>query len=183
MSSKDLNGVRLLPQFIQSGIDSIKVEGRMKSHLYAGTISKIYREALDRLGDGVKVTESDWSYWESELDKIVHRDYSTGSLQEPAGSDSIYSERPDDEREYSVVGIVLESIVDKFTLLEVRAPFSPGETLEIIPFRGRTLKIKPERIRTVDNKAVEKTKPGTIVKIPWVEGAIRLNMVRKKVVQ
>ena len=41
MSSKDLQGLRLLKSFIDEGIDSLKIEGRMKSHLYAGTMSKI----------------------------------------------------------------------------------------------------------------------------------------------
>ena len=65
MSSKDLNGIKVLPEYIEHEIDSIKVEGRMKSHLYAGTISKTYSEALNYYSENGDFLSNQLNDWES----------------------------------------------------------------------------------------------------------------------
>lgn len=70
MSSKDLNGLRLLPNFVEAGIDSIKIEGRMKSTLYAATTVSVYSRGLRFLeSEKPGVWEHTFSELAPELEK------------------------------------------------------------------------------------------------------------------
>ncbi len=180
MSSKDLEGIRLLQEFIDAGIDSLKVEGRNKSHHYAGTISKVYSDALNFYRDHGHFLSSDMEMWEKELRKISHRSYTTASLSEYAGSDSIYNEREYDDNEYVVCGVVLEVIKDRHILLEVKSAFHPGDILEIMPFREKIQSFKIDFARTLSGVDILKTKPGSVVAIPYHPFAAPYNIIRKE---
>ncbi|MGZ3788535.1 MAG: U32 family peptidase [Bacteriovorax sp.] len=179
MSSKDLEGIRLLPEFIEAGIDSLKVEGRNKSHHYAGTISKVYSEALRYYREHGHFLSSDMLLWEEELRKVSHRDYTTGSLAEYAGDDSIYNQREHDDNEFVVSGIVLEAKLEEHLLVDVKSAFHPGDLLEVMPFTGRTSKLQVDFLKTLSGKDLEKSKPGSVVKVPYIPGAEKFNIIRK----
>ena len=180
MSSKDLEGIRLIEEFIDAGIDSLKVEGRNKSHHYAGTISKVYSDALKYYKVHGNFLTSDMLLWEKELRKISHRDYTTGSLDQYAGSDSIYDERQHDEHEYVVCGIILEVVKDLHILLDVKSAFYPGDILELMPFDESIQEYKVDFIETLSGTHIIKTKPGTVVKIPYHPHALPWNIIRKE---
>lgn len=181
MSSKDLEGIRLLTEFIEAGIDSLKVEGRNKSHYYAGTVSKVYSQALAYYKEHGNFLSDDLARWEDELRKISHRDYTTGSLDEHADETSIYNQRESDDNEYVVSGVILEVKENEHILLEVRSAFHPGETLEIMPFKGRVISHKVNTVKTIADVDVPKSKPGSVVKVPYVAGAEQFNIIRKRV--
>lgn len=184
MSSKDLEGIRVLDKFIESEIDSLKVEGRMKSHLYAGTISKVYREALDYYEENGHFLSDNMANWESELRKITHRAYTEASLISPADDSSIYDEREHEDGLYTSIGSIREvSKSHGFMLLEVKSYFHPGEILEVLPFKGVPFEIEVTFVKSVSDKNLEKTKPGTLVKIPYYEGVERFNLVRRRNLQ
>jgi len=180
MSSKDLEGIRLMPEFIEAGIDSLKVEGRNKSHHYAGTISKVYSEALRYYKQNGNFLSSDMISWEEELRKVSHRDYTTGSLDEYAGVDSIYNQREHEDNEFVVSGIVLEACVGKHLLIDVKSAFHPGDTLEVMPFAGPTAKLKVDFLQSISGVSLLKSKPGSVVKIPYIPGAEKFNILRKR---
>ena len=69
MSSKDLNGLHLLPHFFENNIDSIKIEGRMKGHSYVGTVCGVYSEALYVLASGGDFFKK-LPGWENQLNSI-----------------------------------------------------------------------------------------------------------------
>ena len=179
MSSKDLEGIRLLQDFIDAGIDSLKVEGRNKSHHYAGTISKVYSDALNFYKSHGHFLSEKMQEWEIELRKISHRDYFTGSLKEYAGSDSVYNEREHEDHEYVVSGIVLEVVKDKHILLDVKTAFYPNDILELMPFKNPITNLKIDFIQTLSGSIIEKTKPGSVVKIPYHPHALPFNILRK----
>ncbi len=181
MSSKDLEGIRMLPEFIEAGIDSLKIEGRNKSHHYAGTISKVYSDALRFYKTHGHFLSNDMLLWEEELNKVSHRDYTTGSLDDYAGEDSIYNQREHDDNEFVVSGIVLESVVGQHLLVDVKSAFCPGETLEVMPFKGATSKLHVNFLKSISGADVLKSKPGSVVKIPYVQGAEKFNIIRKAV--
>lgn len=181
MSSKDLNGLRVLEEFIKAGIDSIKIEGRMKSHLYAGTMSKVYSEALSFYKEHGHFLSSKLLEWEEELKKVTHRSYADVNLMEKADSTTIFNEREFDKKsEYVMVGRVLDVIENESLVLEVRNAFNLGEELEILPFKGEVAKITASKILELDGSEIERTKPSTIVKIPYMPGLGFNNLVRKK---
>lgn len=181
MSSKDLEGIRMLPEFIEAGIDSLKVEGRNKSHHYAGTISKVYSEALRYYKTHGNFLSNDMLSWEEELRKVSHRDYTTGSLSVYAGDDSIYNSREADDNEFVVSGIVLEASVGNHLLVDVKSAFHPGDILEVMPFRGPTSKLKVDYLKSISGISLDKSKPGSVVRIPYVAGAEKFNIIRKRI--
>jgi len=180
MSSKDLEGIRVLEEFIHAGIDSLKIEGRNKSHHYAGTVAKVYSEALSFYKNHGHFVSENIVQWETELRKLAHRDYTTASLIKSADHTSIYNEREHDENDYVVSGVVMEVLPHKGIVIEVRSAFHPGDQLEIMTFKGETKLIKLDWIKSLSEKSVERSKPGFLVMIPFVEGVERFNIIRHK---
>ncbi|MCO4754639.1 MAG: U32 family peptidase C-terminal domain-containing protein [Bacteriovoracaceae bacterium] len=181
MSSKDLNGLAVLEEFIKEGIDSIKVEGRMKSHLYAGTISKVYSEALRYYAEHGNFLSDQIYEWEQELKKVTHRAYAPSNLTEKADASTIFNERESDSTvDYVMIGNVIDTAEDEFILVDVRNAFTEGQTLELVPFRGAGVEFSASEILGLDNVAQTRTKPSTLVKLPWVAGASKNNILRAK---
>ncbi len=168
MSSKDLNGLDLLEQYAECGIDSVKVEGRMKSQLYVGTVSKVYSEALAELKQDGKLSPKSLENWQQELNKISHRDYTTASLEAPADASSIYHQREHSDQDYVVVGNVLEVSKDQehaYALLEVKHKFHSGESLEILPFTGQPLSWLVSEIKQLNGETLSVAQPNRVIKI------------------
>ncbi|MDR2901089.1 MAG: U32 family peptidase, partial [Treponema sp.] len=89
LSSKDLCMIDHLKELQDAGIDSIKIEGRMKSAYYAAVITRAYRKHLDALNDPSSISKEDLDFYREELFKVSHREFSTGFF---FGKDEI--ERP-----------------------------------------------------------------------------------------
>lgn len=181
MSSKDLEGLRVLPEFILEGIDSLKIEGRMKSHLYAGTMSKVYSEALKYYSEHGDFLSDDLLYWEEELKKVSHRTYTQASLVSKAGHDSIFNERENaSDGEWKVVGSVVSAGPKTGIVIEVRNAFNQGDELEILPFMGPAIKITASEIMDLTMKPVTRTKPTTLVRLPFIPNVDAQHLVRQR---
>ncbi len=180
MSSKDLQGIRALENFIEQGIDSLKIEGRMKGPLYAGTVTKVYRQALDFYQAHGHFLSEQLYQWEEELGKIVHRSYTDGSLINDAGIDSVFNEREvDSAGVYKSIGSVIETS-EKDIFIEVKNAFYPDTTLEILGFDNSVRSFIPKYLIDLSGEHVEKTKPSTIIRVPFMEGVQRDNLVRAR---
>ncbi len=177
MSSKDLEGIRVLQDFIDAGIDSLKVEGRMKTHHYVGTISKVYSQALNQYREHGNFLSDQLENWEAELRKVGHRDYTQASLVDPAGANSIFDEREHSDNDYVVGGVVLETASD-YTLVEIRSPFTTNDHLEVIPFQGENIIVRPDQLLDASGEVLPKTRPGMILKLPAIEQAQTYNLLR-----
>jgi putative protease len=170
MSSKDLEGLRLLPEFIKHDIDSLKIEGRMKSPLYAGTMSKVYSEALHFYAGQGHFYSDDMILWEKELNKVSHRAYTTASLEKKAGEESIFNERENSsEHDWQMVGTVLEVTPKAGVVIEVRNAFNQGDELEILPFQGEAIKVIVHEMMDLLKRPILRTKPTTLVCLPYDE--------------
>jgi putative protease len=182
MSSKDLEGLRVLPSFIEEGIDSLKIEGRMKSHLYAGTMSKIYSEALNFYSENGHFLSDKLLEWEAELSKVSHRTYTQASLVDKAGADSIFNERENaSDGDWQMVGTVVDANPKFGIVIEVRNAFNQGDELEIIPFKGPAIKVVANEIMDIQMKAIQRTKPTTLVRLPYIENVNSMLLVRQRV--
>jgi len=182
MSSKDLEGLRLLPLFIEEGIDSLKIEGRMKSHLYAGTMSKVYSEALSFYSKNDHFLSDDLLRWEEELRKVSHRDYTQASLVKKAGADSIFNERENStEGEWRMVGSVVEASPLAGIVIEVKNAFNQGDVLEVVPFKGPNISIKAHEIMDLSMRPIQRTKPTTLVRLPYIEGVQKMHLLRQRI--
>ncbi len=178
MSSKDLEGLRVLPEFISSGIDSLKIEGRMKSHLYAATMSKVYSEALSYYASHGNFLSDDFLRWEIELSKVSHRDYTEASLVNPAGADSIFNERENAEGGWHMAGTVIEASPKAGIVVEVRNAFNQGDQLEILTFKGANISLSANEIMDIGMKPVLRTRPSTLIRLPYKPGVEAFQLVR-----
>ncbi|MBR5236302.1 MAG: U32 family peptidase [Clostridia bacterium] len=134
-NSKDLCMIEYIPQLVACGIDSLKLEGRVKTEYYVATVVKTYREAIDRYFENPETYQTD-PKWLQELSKVSNRHYTTG----------FYTGKPDDTaqnyetsayvRNYDVVAVVVG--YDETTgdlLLEQRNRFFSGDEIEaVVPF-------------------------------------------------
>ncbi len=184
MSSTDLNGIKVLPEYIDQQIDSIKVEGRMKSHLYAGTISKTYSEALNYYKEHGDFLSDSLKTWDNELKKVTHRTYAQANLIDIAGDETIFNEREvSTENDYVLVGRVIDVNPGDSIIIEVRNAWNSGEELEILPFKGDPILFNATKFSTLLGEELTRTKPTSLVKIPFFENVEINNILRKRVLQ
>lgn len=129
-NSKDLCLLEYLPDLVESGVDSLKIEGRMKGIHYLASVIRVYRDALDSYcadRGGYRFRQE----WLDELGKISHRGYTTGFfLGKPTETDREYYARY--IRNYDFVGVVLEAGENGKIVVEARNRISAGETVEFI---------------------------------------------------
>ncbi|MFT9494328.1 peptidase U32 family protein [Anaerosolibacter sp.] len=131
-NSKDLCMIQYIPELIESGLSSLKIEGRMKSVYYVANIVRIYREAIDqyyKLGSGYQYSPQ----WLDEIKKASHRDFTTGFyVDKPGPQEQIYGTSAY-VREYDFVGLVLDYDEEtQIAVIEQRNRIFQGDELEII---------------------------------------------------
>ena len=129
-NSKDLCLLPYLDQVVSSGVDSLKIEGRMKSVHYAASVTKAYRMALDACLDCPSDYKAE-AAWMEELNKVSHRPYTSGFFfHTPTGEDHVYgSAQPLQASEF--VGLVLDCDADGLATVEQRNPLAVGDEIEI----------------------------------------------------
>lgn len=179
MSSKDLNGIALLQDYSNYEIDSIKIEGRMKSIHYVSTVTKSYRHALDDLKSNSIIQAETMDFCQNELNKLSHRDYTEASLLVPAGDESIYDERNYEGEQVGVVGEVIEVAEGEYILLKVRAPIINRDSLEVITFHSDNVVIDNLNVTDVVGNKLDKANPGRIIRLPFFSGISNRNVARK----
>ncbi len=178
MSSKDLEGLDALVYFIKEGIQSLKIEGRMKSLLYAASTTRIYRAALDYWKTHGSFEVAPWEEWQRELRKLPHRDSTTASLIAPAGEDSVYDKDEHIESPWLMAAVVLESNPESGLLIDCRHGFTKDSHLELLPFRGEAIRLDTTKILAADFEALEKTKPASLVRLPHEPRALKGQVIR-----
>ena len=145
MNSKDLCLLPYLPQLMEAGICSFKIEGRMKSAHYAASVVSVYRRAIDACWrDPQHYTVK--QEWLDELEKVSHRPYTTGfALEKPDASAQVYT-TSSYLQTHEFVGLVRDWDNGRLTV-EQRNHMKEGETLEVFCPDGslRTLVLKEMR--------------------------------------
>lgn len=129
-NSRDLCLLEHIPALVQSGVSSLKIEGRMKGINYVASVLRVYRQALDEYC----LAPDTWSCrpeWMEELTKLSHRGYTTGFLfGEPRNVGQEYQSAY--IRSHEFVGVVEEVQPDGTTLIGVRNRIRTGDQLELI---------------------------------------------------
>jgi len=131
LGSADLCLVEHLPQIIETGVHSLKVEGRMKSEYYVASVTRVYRDALDRYAAAPSNYQTDPA-WLSELEAVSHRPYSTGfAFGYPENSPDQLQAHNLHISTHQLVGYIEKVENGKHELI-VKNPFSAGDALEWI---------------------------------------------------
>lgn len=153
MNSKDLCMIKHIPELVNSGIYSLKIEGRMKSAYYVAAAVKSYREALDSYFENPEKYQFKQE-WMDNLLKVSHRRYHTGfyfgQLGEQFYDSSSYI------RDYDIVGIVKEyDEVTKIATIEQRNRLFPGDEVEILRARGNNFKVTLQDMTDENGNVIE----------------------------
>ena len=149
-NSKDLCMIEHIPELIDAGINSFKIEGRMKTALYVATVARTYRKAIDDYLESEEKYRANMPWYQDEIARCTYRQFTTGFyFGKPSNESQIYDSNTY-VNEYTYLGIV-DSINDKgLARLEQRNKFSVGETIEIMKPDGRDIETLVKAIYAED---------------------------------
>lgn len=154
-NSKDLCMVDHLPDLVDAGVDSLKIEGRMKTALYVATVARTYRKALDDLEKGREVYEQNLPWYEQQITGCTYRRFTTGFFYgKPDENSQIYDSNTY-EKDYVYLGIAGQPDAVGVFDLEQRNKFSVGETIEIMKPDGRNIEVTVEHIQDLEGNEQE----------------------------
>ncbi len=128
LSPKDLNTLEILPRLIECGVDSLKIEGRMKRAEYVATVVKIYRDALDRLKNSDSENFSVTDEERRKIAQIFNRDFTTAYLEKNPGKNLISDKRPNNRG--VLIGRV-NSVTKNKISLKLTEKINAGDQIEI----------------------------------------------------
>ncbi len=165
LNANDMCMAPHLDKMINAGIDSIKIEGRAKSHYYVAVTTNAYRGALDSLKSGL----DNWKLpdWVSEeLEKISHRTYSTGFYFGTPENSQTY-ENAGYIRDYSVAAIV-DSYEDGFVIATLKNKFLRGQILDCLEPSCVPFNISTDELYDINTNPIESAPhPMMKIKIPF----------------
>lgn len=135
-NSKDICMIDHVPELIKAGVNSFKIEGRIKGAFYAAAATKAYREAVDKFFEDPEKYSVDEN-WNLILDKIVHRDYATGFFYDNPGQNAQIVEDKSYNKPAFVVGVV-EGFDEETKLYKVtqRNKVFKGDTVNALIPKG-----------------------------------------------
>lgn len=172
MNAKDLMGIIQLPQVIQAGIHSLKIEGRMKSNLYVANVASSYRQAIDICYEALQNgTTFDPSPYINTLNEVSNRTFSTGGLEDRPAGDSINYHFEDYAKTHNYIGVI-KSVANNEAYLEVKSPFKQRETLEILSFNGSRTLWPITSLTSMIHTPLEHATQNTVVRIPLTESQL-----------
>lgn len=176
-NSRDLNLLKRIEEIKFAGVDSIKIEGRMKSLYYVANVTRIYREGLDSLNH--KATGLSDLF--EELDRVSHRPYCEGFADGLNSMQTQYYGNSSYIRNYQYLGDVIGNSQGRIRI-QVKAKFSLGEEIEIIfPHREKDCKFTVEEIFDEDETGISFTKPNTVVSLACGVKMPEYGIIRKKI--
>lgn len=163
LNSRDLCMIEHIPEIIESGLSSLKIEGRMKGINYVATAVKVYREAIDLYyenPDGFKVQK----YWIDELNKISHRGYCTGFyFADPEQISPNFIDYKNPGRVF--IGKIIERSGRQSVNIDVRNKIFKGDVVEILTRKGPSRKDKIKQIIDQSGESLSFAQPGSRVTI------------------
>ena len=152
-NSKDLCMIEHIPEMLNAGIDSFKIEGRMKTALYVATVARTYRLAIDEYIQDENLYKKRIPFYKSEISKCTYRQYTTGFFfGKPDENTQIYDTNTY-IKEYTYLGIVGEQNAQGLYHIEQRNKFSVGETIEVMRPNGDNILVTVKRI--TDERGVD----------------------------
>ncbi len=153
-NSKDLCMIEHIPEILNSGIDSLKIEGRMKTALYVATVARTYRKAIDDYQKDPALYEKNMPWYLEQISNCTYRQFTTGFFfGKPSDESQIYDSNTY-VKEYTYLGIIGEER-DGTYRIEQRNKFSVGEKIEVMKPNGENVEVTVKRILTEDGEEQE----------------------------
>lgn len=172
-NSKDLCMIEHVPEMIEAGIDSFKIEGRMKTALYVATVARAYRRAIDDYKKDPELYRKNISWYRNEIGKCTTRDFTTGFYFGKPGTESQIYDNNTYTKNYTYLGTVETVREDGWCRIEQKNKFSVGETIEVMKPDGSNVEAKVRAITDEDGNAQESAPHAR--QIIWVDLGVELN--------
>ncbi len=148
-NSKDLCMIEHIPEILEAGIDSLKIEGRMKTALYVATVARTYRKAIDDYQKDPEIYRQNMPWYLDQISNCTYRQFTTGFFfGKPDENSQIYDNNTY-VKEYTYLGIIGEE-KDGTYRIEQRNKFSVGEIIEVMKPNGENIEVTVKRILTED---------------------------------
>ena len=154
-NSKDLCMIDHIPELVEAGIDSFKIEGRMKTALYVAVVTRTYRQAIDDYMRDPKLYESRMDYYKEEIAKCTYRQFTTGFFFGKPDHDTQIYDSNTYVKAYTYLGLIGESRGDGYYSLEQRNKFSVGDIIEVMKPDGRDMEVRVKGMTDEDGQPME----------------------------
>ncbi|MBQ8533799.1 MAG: U32 family peptidase [Clostridia bacterium] len=176
-NSKDMCMVEHIDDLIKAGVDSFKIEGRMKTAYYVACTVKAYKMAIDEY---FEKGDYDRSRCLAEAQKASHRDFSTGFYYAPMGADGFNTFTGGYVRTHELIATV-EGWEDGVALIRQKNKFSVGDTLEILSPEKEDVTFTVERITTLEGEDMpDAPHPEQLLHIPCKTPLSTMDILRRK---
>ncbi|OUP65007.1 peptidase U32 [Drancourtella sp. An177] len=179
-NSKDLCMIEHIPEMLDAGIDSFKIEGRMKTALYVATVARTYRKAIDDCLKDPKLYEENMDWYREQIANCTYRKFTTGFFFGKPNEEAQIYDNNTYLKNYTYLGIVEEEKDGKIRL-EQRNKFSVGEQIEIMKPDGRDILATVQGIWDEEGNAQESAPhPKQILWVKLDESAEKYDLLRRK---
>ncbi len=166
-NSKDLCMIEHIPEMIDAGIDSFKIEGRMKTALYVAAVARTYRKAIDDYFMSEEKYRANMDWYKSEISKCTYRQFTTGFyFGKPDENTQIYDSNTY-VNEYVYLGMIESVSGDGKVKIEQKNKFSVGDHIEIMKPGGENIEVQVLSLTTDEGEKVDSA-PHPRQKL-WVE--------------
>lgn len=154
-NSKDLCMIEHIPEMIDAGIDSFKIEGRMKTALYVATVARTYRKAIDDYLESEEKYRQNMPWYLDQISNCTYRQFTTGFFfGKPSEESQIYDSNTY-MKEYTYLGIVGEANAQGLYRIEQRNKFSVGEEIEVMKPNGENISVTVKAIQDEEGTPME----------------------------
>ena len=154
-NSKDLCMIEHIPELIDAGIDSFKIEGRMKTALYVATVARTYRKAIDDYLESEEKYQKNMPWYQEQISNCTYRQFTTGFFFGKPSEDAQIYDSNTYIKEYTYLGIVGPQNAEGLYEIEQRNKFSVGETIEVMKPNGENTKVQVRRIVNEEGEDME----------------------------
>ena len=154
-NSKDLCMIEHIPDLLSSGIDSFKIEGRMKTALYVATVARTYRKAIDDCMESEEKYLANLDWYKDQISACTYRQFTTGFFYgKPSEESQIYDNNTYNIG-YTYLGIAGPKNDEGYFEIEQRNKFSVGETIEIMKPNGDNIRVEVLGIKNEEGEDME----------------------------
>lgn len=180
-NSRDLCMIEHIPEILEAGIDSLKIEGRMKTALYVATVARTYRKAIDDYQKDPALYRENMPWYLEQIVGCTYRQFTTGFFfGKPDESSQIYDSNTY-VKDYTYLGIVGERNGEGLCRIEQRNKFSVGESIEVMKPDGRNLSVAVRRIVNEDGEEQQSAPhPKQVLYLDLGEGPEQYDILRRK---
>ena len=154
-NSKDLCMIEHIPEMVEAGIDSFKIEGRMKTALYVAVVTRTYRQAIDDYFTDPALYASRMDYYKDEIAKCTYRQFTTGFFFGKPDHDTQIYDSNTYVKAYTYLGLIGENRGDGYYALEQRNKFSVGEEIEVMKPDGQDVTVVVRGMTDEDGQPME----------------------------